>query len=90
MTGEIKPAARRDRVGRFKRHGTGFIPPHAKKALKGNSASSINRAIDTLRRVSDIAIEKGQIHTNPVAVKPGEARLKKKVNQKKTYAHLPC
>jgi integrase len=36
-----------------------------------------------LRRIFDIALEKGQIHTNPVSVKPVEGRLKKKVVQKK-------
>ena len=50
---------------------------------KGNSATSVNRAIDTLRRVLDIAIASGQIHVNPVSVKPAEGRLKKKVTPKK-------
>ena len=68
-------------ANRFKNEGTGFVPPGAKTAIKGNSATSVNRAIDTLRRLMDIAIERGAIHTNPVAIKPAEGRLKKKVTR---------
>jgi hypothetical protein len=56
--------------------------------LKGKSATSVNRAIDTLRRILDIALERGQIHVNPVSIKPAEGRLKKKVVAKKII--LPC
>jgi len=80
---KITAARVQDWAARFKRQGTGFVPPQAKKALKGNSASSVNRAIDVLRHVLDIAVERGQIHSNPVAVKPREGRLKKKVTPKK-------
>jgi len=38
--------------------------------------------VGTLRRLMDIAIEKGQIHSNPVLVRPPTGRLKKKVQQK--------
>jgi integrase len=79
----ITPTAVQDWAKRFKRDGTNFTPPNAKSALKGNSATSVNRAIDTLRRVLDIALQKGQIHTNPVSVKPEEGRLKKKIVAKK-------
>lgn len=76
---QVTPAAVVAWVARFKVEGTGFIPPGAKSAPRGNSATSVNRAIDTLRRLMDIALERGAIHTNPVSVKPSEGRLKKKV-----------
>jgi hypothetical protein len=38
---KIKPTHVQEWVARFKREGTGFRPPKAKKALKGNSASSV-------------------------------------------------
>jgi integrase len=70
-------------ANRFKGAGTNHIAPGAKTAVKGNSASSLNKAIDTLRRVTDIALESGQIHSNPANAKTGEGRLKKKVEKKK-------
>lgn len=79
----ITPAAVQSWVQRFKVHGTSFRPEGAKTVIKGNSATSVNRAIDTLRRVMDIAIERGQISVNPVEVKPREGRLKKKVAPKR-------
>jgi integrase len=69
-------------VSRFKAEGTGYVPPGAKTALQGNSPTSVNRAIDTLRRLMDIALERGAIFTNPVSIKPTEGRLKKKVQRK--------
>ena len=56
-----------------------------KNGLAGNSATSVNGAIDTLRRLMDIAVARGAIHANPVAVRPedGEGRLKKKRTPKK-------
>ncbi len=79
----ITPARVQEWATLFKRQGTGFVPPKAKTKLKGNSASSINRAIDTLRHVLDIAVNAGQIHANPARVKPAMGRLKKKVEKKK-------
>lgn len=80
---KITPPTILDWVTRFKLNGTNFTPPGAKKALKGNSATSVNRAVDTLRRVLDIAIERGQIASNPVLVRPSTGRLKKKITPKK-------
>jgi integrase len=80
---DITPTAVQDWAARFKSEGTNFRPKRAKKVLKGNSATSVNRAIDALRRIMDIALERGQIHTNPVTVKSAEGRLKKKVLAKK-------
>jgi hypothetical protein len=80
---QITPTAVQAWVARFKTVGTQFAVPNTKTVRKGNSATSVNRAIDSLRRILDIAIERGQIHTNPVSVKPAEGRLKKKVVAKK-------
>lgn len=76
---QITPSAVFDWVTRFKLEGTNYLPPGAKTAIKGNSTTSVNRAIDTLRRLMDIALERGQIHINPVSVKPPTGCLKKKV-----------
>ncbi|MEO6002588.1 MAG: site-specific integrase [Opitutus sp.] len=84
---KLKPAQLRqpdvaEWVTRFKRDGTAYTPPGAKTVIRGNSATSVNRAIDTLRRVMDIAIERGAIHTNPVRATNGE-KLKKPTVQSK-------
>jgi integrase len=84
---QITPAAIFSWVSRFKVEGTNYLPPQARTVIKGNSATSINCAIDTLRRILDIAVERGQIHSNPVLVKPPSGRLKKKVVSRKL--HLP-
>lgn len=70
-------------ANRFKAEGTNYAPPGANRALRGNSASNVNRAIDALRRLMDIALERGAIHSNPVTVRPTEGRLKKKITKKK-------
>lgn len=75
----VTSAAVAEWAARFKRDGTSYTPPGAKTAIKGNSATSVNRAIDTLRRIMDIAVERGAIHANPVSVKPAEGSLKKKI-----------
>jgi integrase len=80
---QVTSAAVGQWVNRFKTEGTNFTPPGAHTPLRGNSAGSVNHAIDTLRRVMDIALERGAIHTNPVSVKPAEGRLKKKILKKK-------
>ena len=84
---KVTPRAVEEWATRFKRDGTKYTPPGAKTIITGNSATSVNRAIDTLRRVMDLAIEYGAIHTNPVTVKPSEGRLKKKIVQ--TKLNLP-
>jgi len=68
---------------RFKLEGTKFRPPGAKAPRRGNSATSVNSAIDALRAILDLAVERGQIHVNPVAVRRfSSGRLKKKVTKK--------
>ena len=80
---QVSRAAVNDWVAQFKAEGTNYTPPGAKTAIKGNSATSVNHAIDTLRRLLDLAIERGSLHANPVAIKSAEGRLKKKVAPKK-------
>jgi integrase len=81
--GQVTASAVQAWVARLKHVGTRYTPPGTKTVRKGNSPSSINLAIDALRWVLDIALERGQIHTNPARVKPTNGRLKKKVVQKK-------
>ena len=81
--GQITAPAVQAWAAKFKKEGTNFVARNATKALKGNSASSVNRAIDALRWVLDMAVERGQIHTNSARIKPSNGRLKKKVTQKK-------
>jgi len=76
---QITPSQVFDWATKFKLDGTNYTPPGAKTAIKGNSATSVNRAVDTLRRLLDIAVERGQIHTNAATVRPPTGRLKKKV-----------
>jgi integrase len=69
---------------RFKREGTQYTPPGAGTVIAGNSATSVNRAIDTLRRIMEIAVERGTISANPVRVKTTDGRrLKKKISAKR-------
>ena len=65
-------------------HGTGYRPPGAKHcATRGRSAYCFNAALDTLRRLLDIAVDKNTIHTNiltgrrgvKAAYKPKKAQL---------------
>jgi len=81
--GQVTAPAVQAWATKFKKEGTRYVAPNAKKELKGNSASSVNRAIDALRWVLDLAVERGQIHSNPARIKPTNGRLKKKVTQKK-------
>jgi len=81
--GQVTPPAVQAWAARFKLEGTRFTPPGAKTVRKGNSPSSVNRAIDALRAVLNIAVVRGQIHSNPVLVKPANGRLKKKIVAKK-------
>lgn len=73
-----------DWAARFKVEGTKFRPPGAKGPRRGNSATAVNSAIDALRGILDLAVERGQLHANPVDVrrKTGSGRLKKKVTKK--------
>lgn len=70
---QITPASVSEWANRFKSEGTNYTPPGARTAIKGNSATSVNRAIDTLRRLLDIAVERGAIHANPVGVSQAKA-----------------
>lgn len=80
---QVTPAAVASWVARFKANGTGFVPPGAKAPRRGNSATSVNRAIDTLRGIMALAVEAGVIASNPVThTAPSGERLKKKITKK--------
>lgn len=70
---------------RLAKDGTGFVAPGAKGRSENNDGTSpgtINKAIDVLRRVLDIAVERGQIASNPIAgrgVKLRDVRRKEKL-----------
>jgi integrase len=54
---------------RISREGTGFVVPGAKKVspkINGSSASLLNKCIDAIRRMLDIAVERGQLAGNPL------------------------
>jgi integrase len=71
-------------AARMKRDGAAFIPPGAKRALAGNSATAINTAVDALRRMLDVAASEGHVYGNPARLKPVEGgRLKKRIVQKR-------
>jgi len=81
---QITPPLVFDWAARFKVEGTKFQPSGAKAPRRGNSATSVNSAIDALRQILDLAVERGQIHANPVTVRRGVGggRLKKKITKK--------
>ena len=67
--GQLTRQAVLESRNRLSRDGTGFIVPGAKKAnpkINGSSASLINKCIDALRRMLDIAVERGQLAGNPL------------------------
>jgi integrase len=68
-------------AGRFKAEGTNFRPPGAKAPRRGNSATSVNSAIDALRGIFEFAVEQGAIPANPVTVRRSYVggRLKKRI-----------
>lgn len=81
---QITSSAVFDWAARFKVEGTRFQPPGAKAPRRGNSATSVNSAIDALRQILDLSVERGQIHANPVTARraSGGTRLKKKITKK--------
>lgn len=81
---QVTPPAVFDWAARFKVEGTKFQPPGAKAPRRGNSATSVNSAIDALRQILDLAVERGQIHADPVTARRALSggRLKKKITKK--------
>jgi integrase len=66
--------------------GTGHRPPGAKSettAVSGRSAGSFNKSVDALRRMLDIAVERGAISSNPIAGRGLKAK------DKPRKPHLP-
>jgi integrase len=57
----------REWAARALRDGTGFVPPGAKPNRRGMSASSLNKTMDVLRSVLEIAKEHGLIYHNVAA-----------------------
>jgi integrase len=71
---------------RIAKDGTGWIAPGAKgrsTANDGSSAGGINKSLDAIRRLMEIAVEKGQLAKNPLQGRD----LKLSVKPKKP--HLP-
>ena len=63
--------------------GTGYRPPGAKTVegvAYGNSPSSFNKAVDAMRRMLDLAVDAGTIHSNPLQ---GRMGLKAKLAPRK-------
>jgi hypothetical protein len=54
---QITPKDVLDWANRFKAKGTSFHVPNTETVRSGNSASSVNRAIDALRHVLDLAVD---------------------------------
>jgi integrase len=77
----ITPEAVFDWAARFKAEGTNFRPPGARASRRGNSATSVNSAIEALRGILDLAVERGQLRLNPVAWRRSYVggRLKKRI-----------
>jgi integrase len=48
------------------RNGTGFVAPKAKTVRRGMSSSSLNKCVDTLRAIFEIAREHGMAYQNPL------------------------
>jgi integrase len=53
----------------LKRNGTNYTPPGAKKAIAGNSSSSINKSVHTLQRLLDLAVRRGLAVENVARIK---------------------
>jgi len=80
---QITAPAVADWAARLKAEQHGKVAPGAKTGLPGNSATSVNSAIDTLKYLLEIAVERGVLHANPVAPRIRGVRLKKRPLRKK-------
>lgn len=88
---QVTAEAVQEWASRFKSTGTGFVPPGANSGSLGNSASSVNKAVDTLRRLFDLAVASGSSLSNPARVRPANGdRLKKKVTPKRLELPAPA
>jgi integrase len=68
---------------RYRADGTKHRPRRAKRVVRGNSAGTINRCIDALRHILDLAVDRGMIANNPARRKPpGEKKLKLAIDTK--------
>ena len=60
-----------------------FSRPGAKTVHRGFSADSVNKAVDTIIRLLDIAVEKGTILRNPLKNLPPGIRIKHEIRAEK-------
>ena len=63
----------------IKSAGSNFTPNGAKESLRGNSSSSVNKAVSALREIMEMARLGGIITINPVVEKSEGVRLRKRV-----------
>ncbi len=70
----IRPSVVEEWRNRALREGTGYRPPGAKKVspkMAGRSASTFNKAVDMLRHLLNLAVDRGAIPGNPLAGRRG-------------------
>ena len=72
---------------KLKSEGTNFTPPGAKVARKGNSSSTVNKTIQTLSRIMDLAVAKGLAANNIVRQNVKTEKLRAKDSAK--IGHIP-
>ena len=72
---------------KLKSEGTNFTPPGAKTARKGNSSSTVNKTIQTLSRIMDLAVAKGLAADNIVRQNVKTEKLRAKDSAK--IGHIP-
>ena len=66
---------------KLRSEGTGFVNPFStggRTSSSGKSASNINKLLDVVRQMLDIAIERGQLAANPMAIKGLKLKLEPK------------
>ncbi len=79
---QLKPATVADWSNRLRTEST-FSRPGAKTVHRGFSADAVNKAVDTVIHLLDIAVEKGAILRNPLKSLPPGIRIKHEVRSKK-------
>ena len=87
---EITRGAVEDWRSRALTNGTGFRPPRAKgisRAVAGLSPSSFNKAVDVLRHLLNIAIERGALVSNPLIGRGIKAKVTLRKPHVSRYFH---
>jgi len=62
------------------REGTGFVAPNARTTRKGMSPSSLNKCIDALRAILEIARSLGMVYENPANAVTKAAKRQKRLD----------